>query len=482
MKIYLLNAPFKENFVRCGRWQGVAARGGTMYYPIWLSYATGVLENEEHKVRLVDAIAWKWDREKVIEDAKKFGPDLIVLDTNFSCLKNDVCMANKLKVETGALSVLVGPPVSQFPEKILNDGVDIVAKFEFDFTLRDIAESVECGKNLENIKGISYKKNGKIAHNPDREIIDSEGLDAIPFVSKIYKKHLNINDYFLNHSLYPMVQVFTGRGCPNLCTFCSWPETLTGRKYRVRSVKNVVDEFEYIANELSVKEVFIEDDAFTLNKKRIISFCEELKKRRIETIWSCQSRATLDYGTMEAMKKAGCRLLDVGYESGSDEILKNIKKGVTVNQLREFTKKAKMAKLKIMADFVIGFPGETRETAELTIRFAKEISPNLLQVAVATPMPGTEFYKYCKDNGYLLTDNLENSLDRDGFQKCILSYPWLSKDEIEIYVDKALKDYYININYFSIVAKSIVGSDGFYELNSIAKSMLMFFKYMKRAK
>ena len=294
MKIYLLNAPFMDNFVRCGRWQGVSARGGTMYYPIWLSYATGVLEEAGHKVKLVDALARKWNIDNVKDDVKHFSPDLIVVDTNFSCLRNDIDIANQLKDSVDAQTVMVGPPVSQFAERILHDGVDIAVRLEFDFALRDIAESMDRGENLKGIKGVSYRENGTIVHNENRELISSSELDKIPFVSKIYNKHLRIKDYFLNHALYPMVQIFAGRGCPNLCTFCSWPETLMGRKNRIRSVKSVVDEFEYIINSLPVKEIFIEDDTFTLNKKRIIQFCEEIHNRKIEITWSCQSRATLD--------------------------------------------------------------------------------------------------------------------------------------------------------------------------------------------
>ena len=483
MRMYLLNPPYIENFVRCGRWQGATARGGTLYYPIWLAYAAGVLEKIGHEVRLVDAIAWKWDRNKVLEDAKKFKPDLVVLDSNFSSLQNDIEVATLVKENTGAITVIVGPPASQFPEKILNNGVDIVARFEYDFTLSDIAEAIDKNSDFTNISGISYRKNGKIIHNPDRDFTSSEELDRIPFVSKVYKDHLNIKDYFLNHALYPMVQIFTGRGCPNRCTFCSWPKTLMGRKYRVRSVQNVADEFEFVANELpEVKEIFIEDDTFTINKKRVKQFCEEIKRRRIDISWGCQSRADLNYERMKAMKEAGCRLLDVGYESGSDEILKNIKKGITVNQLREFTKNAKKAGLKILADFVIGFPGETKETAEQTIRFIKEIKPDLLQVAVATPIPGTEFYDYVKENGFLLVEDLEESLDEEGFQKCIISYPEFTKEDIENYVDRALKEYYLNPSYIPIAMKNILRRNGLHELKGMVKSANIFLKYVRRGK
>lgn len=481
MKIYLLNAPFIKNFVRCGRWQGVAARGKTLYYPIWLAYAAGYLDKKGHQVRLVDAIAFEWDIEKVLEDASNFNPDLIVVDSNFSSLKNDIDIANKLKKITDAVNVIVGSPASQFPNEIIEKGIDIVARFEFEESLSEIVTSLKKEGKFDDIKGITFKKDAKIINNPDREFTTSEFLDELPFITEVYKKHLNIKDYFLSHSLYPVVQIFTGRGCPNYCTFCSWPETLMGRKYRVRSVKNVVDEFEYVKNELpEVKEIFIEDDSFTIDKKRIVEFCDELIERDIKITWSCQSRAELDYNTMKRMKKAGCRLLDVGYESGNDEILKNIRKGVTVDQLRKFTADTKKAQLKILADFVIGFPGETKETAKKTINFIKEIKPDILQVAVATPMPGTEFYNYCKDEEYILATDMVESLDPSGFQRCIISYPDLNSNEITFYVEKALKDYYINLSYLPITMKNVLGPNGFYELKTLLISAKMYLNYLRK--
>ena len=483
MRIYLLNPPFVENFVRCGRWQGVAARGGTLYYPLWLAYAAGVLEKEGHEIKLVDAIAWKWNKERVLDNVSQFNPDLIIVDSNFSSLTNDCDIAKLIKENNGALSVLVGPPTSQFPEKILNSEIDIVARFEYDFTIRDVAEAVEDGKSLESIKGISYKENGKIIRNPDRTFSTSEELDAIPFVSKIYKEHLNTKDYFLGHALYPMVQIFTGRGCPNQCTFCSWPKTLMGRKYRVRSILNVVDEFEFIKKKLpEVKEIFVEDDTFTINKKRIRDICNEIIKRKLDITWSCNARANLDYESMKAMKDAGCRLLDVGYESGSDEILKNIKKGITTDDSRKFTKDAKRAGLMILADFIFGMPGETKETAEKTIRFAKEVKPNIVQFAVATPIPGTEFFDWVKGNEFLLVNDLEESLDGEGFQKCIVSYPEFTKEDIENYVDRALKEYYLSPSYIPIAMKNIFRKNGLHELKGMIMSAKVFMKYLNREK
>lgn len=482
MKIYLLNPPFVHRYSRNSRW-AARCRGGALYYPIWLSYTAGLLEKEGHNVRLVDSPAWGWDLENVKEDAKKFQPDLIVVESNFQSLTNDVMVAKGIKTEMDAVSVLVGPPTSQFPEKILNDGIDIAARFEYDFTIRDIAKTIEEGKRFEHIKGISYKEKGKVIHNPDRKFITSKELDEIPFVSKVYKKYLNIKNYFLGHTLFPMVQIFTGRGCPNQCTFCSWPETLMGRRYRVRSVGNVIDEFEYITKELpEVKEIFIEDDTFTINKRRIKEVCSEIKRRRLKIIWSCNARADLDYESMKVMKKAGCRLLDVGYESGSDKILKNIKKGITTDDSRKFTKDAKRAGLMILGDFILGMPGETKETAEKTINFAKEIKPNIVQFAVATPIPGTEFYDYVKENGFLLVADLEESLDKDGFQKCIISYPDFTKEDIENYVDKALKEYYLSPSFILTAMKNVFRKNGLHELKGMVMSAKVFMKYIERKK
>lgn len=485
MRIYFLNPPFVPNFVRCGRWQGVTARSGGLDYPKWLAYATGVVEEEYKDVRLVDAPAWKWNKEKVIEDAKKFDPDLIVLDSNFSSVSNDILVARSLKENIEDVkTVLVGPPVSQFPHKILeNEGVDFVARLEYDFTIKELTESLELEKSLNLIKGISYKEDGRLIHNPNREFTNSEDLDEIPFVSKVYKEHLNIKDYFLSQSLYPEVQIFTGRGCPNRCTFCSWPVTLMGRKYRTRSVENIADEFEYIKEELpDVKEIFIEDDTFTINKKLVRAFCEEIKKRHIDIAWSCNARADLDYATMKAMKDTGCRLLIVGYESGSNHILKNIKKGVNTEQMKLFTCEAKKAHLMVHGDFIIGLPGETKDTVAQTLKFIKELKPNILQIAVSTPIPGTEFYDWVKENRFMLVDNLEESIDENGFQKCIISYPEFSKDDIEKCVDKILKDYYLSPSYIPIALSNILRKNGLHELEGMLTSAKVFIKYIGRIK
>jgi radical SAM superfamily enzyme YgiQ (UPF0313 family) len=480
MRIYLLNPPFFPHFFRSARWQDTG-RGGTLYYPIWISYAAGLLELS-HEVKLVDAPAWNWDRNTVVEDIGRYNPDLIVVDSSFTSLKNDLEVAREIKDVCGKTIVLVGPPTSKFSETILKESaVDITARLEYEYTLLELAETIENKEDIKTVKGISFKDDGKIIHNPDRGWTTSADLDALPFVSKVYQKHLKIKDYFLSSSLYPEVQVFTGRGCPFHCTFCAWPETLMGRKYRARSIENVINELEWIeANLPEVKEVFFEDDTFTINKQRVIEFCEAYRQRGFKIAWACNARATLDFETMKIMRKSGCRLVIVGYESGDDKILEEIRKGVTVSHIRQFARDAKKAGLLVHGDFVIGLPGETKETIMRTVSLIKDIKPELLQVSVASPFPGTEFYRWAKENGYLLTDDPNEYLDEQGHQKSIISYPLLSSKDITYFVDKILKKYYITPKYLPLALSQIFRKNGIKEFKRIYSSSKAFLGYSNR--
>ncbi len=483
MKIYLLNPPFLPHFFRDARWQDTS-RAGTHYYPVWLAYATALLE-ENHQVRLIDAPTWSWSREDVMADIQTFQPELIVVDSSFPSLDNDISIAEAIKEKYPEVkTVLVGPPASQFPERILkSEGISIVARWEYDLTLDEIARTLEEGKDIAGIKGISYKRDGDIIHNPDREFTSNEDLDRIPFVSPVYQRHLNIKDYFLNYSLYPMVQIFGGRGCPFQCTFCCWTQTFTGRKYRMRSPSNVIAEMQWIEKNLPrVREVFFEDDTFTINKKWVLEFTEEYQRKKIKIPWACQTRADVDYETMKAMKEANCLVVVVGFESGSDVMLKKMKKGITVAQTRRFIQDARKAGMPVHGNFVIGLPGETWETIAATKRLIREANSDAITVAVATPFPGTEFYEQAKTGGYLLEENPNDFLDAQGHQKAIISYPELSNEEIVKTVDKILKGYYLSPSYVPIVLRRVCRRHGWDEFKSICHSARAFLKYIASRK
>jgi len=253
-----------------------------------------------------------------------------------------------------------------------------------------------------------------------------------------------------------------------------------GRKYRVRSVENVLDELEWVEGNLpDVKEVFFEDDTYTISKDRVLGFCKGYKDRGLDTSWSCNARAdTLDLETMREMKKANCRFLIVGFESADYEILKNIRKGFTVEQARGFAKNVKKAGLLLHADFIIGLPGETKETIEMTKDFIKEVKPDILQVQVATPLPGTQFYDWCKEMGYLLTDDPNEYLDTEGHQKAIISYPEIDNEEMVKEVDEILKGYYLSLNYVPLVLRQVLRRHSLDELRRLWYSTRMFIGYI----
>ena len=262
----------------------------------------------------------------------------------------------------------------------------------------------------------------------------------------------------------------------------------------MRSIQNVLDELEWIQDNLpEVKEVFFEDDTFTIKnlslkkkalpkKNRVTEFCKEYRERGLDITWACNARADLDYETMKEMKRANCRLLIVGYESGSDEILKNIKKGIKVEQIKQFAKDARKAGLLVHGDFIIGLPGETKETIGLTRKLIKETKPEILQVSVASPFPGTMFYEWCKEGGYLLINNPNEYLDKQGHQKAIISYPELINEEMVKEVDGILKGYYVSLMYVPLALKQVLRKHGLDEMRRLLYSVRMFMRYIRKRK
>jgi radical SAM superfamily enzyme YgiQ (UPF0313 family) len=280
-------------------------------------------------------------------------------------------------------------------------------------------------------------KDGKVVHNPDAPQI--QDLDALPHVTDVYKRDLDVTRYNVPFLLNPYVSLYTTRGCPAQCTFCLWPQTLSGHPWRKRSTDDVAAEMAKVkAYWPEVKEFFFDDDTFNIQKARTIELCAKLKP--LGLTWSCTSRVTTDFETLKAMKEAGCRLLIVGYESGDQQILKNIKKGATIERARQFTKDCHKLGLVVHGDFIMGLPGETRETINNTIAFAKELDVETIQVSVAHAYPGTELYDYAVKNGFIVGDN--KMVDEGGHQLAHIQYPGLPADEILSAVHRFYDEYY----------------------------------------
>ena len=391
----------------------------SFWYPTWLAQAAALVPNS----RLIDAPAHEARAADVLPRARDF--DLAVLHTSAPSFARDAAFAAEMKAVNPKLRIgMVGATVAVEPGKSLlaARAVDFVAGAEFDFTVKEAAE----GRPLGAIKGLSYRDaGGPIAHNPPRPLLDD--MDRLPFVTPVYKRDLDIQKYFIGYLKHPYLSFYTGRGCKSRCTFCLWPQTVGGHRYRTRSVGHVMEEVRWALRAFpEVKEIFFDDDTFTDDAPRAAQIALELGK--LGVTWSCNAKANVARDLLKTMRANGLRLLLVGYESGNQQILHNVKKGMRVDVARRFTRDCHDLGIVIHGTFIIGLPGETRETIEETIRFACEINPHTIQVSLAAPYPGTELHRQAVENGWL--DSAHGELiDSRGLQVAPLSYPGLSYQE-----------------------------------------------------
>ncbi|MDP7422524.1 MAG: radical SAM protein, partial [bacterium] len=340
---------------------------------------------------------------------------LIVVDTSTPSIYSDIAVGAELKNEfPNSFVVLVGTHPSALPEKTLqvNSTIDAVAVGEYDYTIRDLAEALRNKTVLDSIPGLVFRKNRAVRVNPPREKI--KNLDDLPFVSSVYKQHLNPRDYFFAAADYPMTMIITGRGCPFKCHFCVYPQVFHSRRYRVRSAENVVAEFEYITENLpEVKEVGIEDDCFSANRKHVREICELLIERKNRLKWYCNVRGDVEYDLLKLMKRAGCRLVTVGFESGVQDILDNMHKGEQLERYYRFARDAAKAGLLVHGCIMVGNPGDTRETLAKSYEFARKINCDSMQFYPVYVYPGTEAYDWAVEKGYLKTTDFDQWVTED---------------------------------------------------------------------
>ena len=389
----------------------------SFWYPTWLAQPAALVPGS----RLVDAPPDGLSLDDVRPLARDY--DLCVMHTSTPSFASDVRVAEALKAENPALtSGLVGAAVAVAPEPSLraSPALSFVARSEFDFTIQEVAE----GRPLGSVRGLSHRVNGHVEHTPERPPL--ENMDALPFVTPVYKRDLTVEHYAIGYLQHPYVSLYTGRGCRSKCTFCLWPQTVGGQRYRTRSPEHVAEEMALAARLFpQVREFFFDDDTFTDDLPRAEAIARELG--RLGVTWSCNAKADVPYATLRVLKDNGLRLLLVGYESGSQAILNNIKKGIRIDRAREFTRNARALGIKIHGTFILGLPGETRETIEATVRYALEIDPDTIQVSLAAPYPGTALHREARERGWLQEEDL---VDATGVQTSVLGYPHLTRAEI----------------------------------------------------
>ncbi len=484
MKIWVLNPPFLKRYSRPQRSPAVT-KSGTLYFPIWLAYCVGVLEEAGYEVTFTDAPARGLDIQEVLRLGDQLQPELIVMDTSTPSIENDIRVGKKLKeILSQSFIVMVGTHVSALPEETLLKGasIDAIARREYEYTIRELASilkekrfSLLEEEDFRKIAGLSFRSNGKVVHNPDRPYI--KNLDELPWVSRTYKKHLQIQDYFNPNALYPMVTLITSRGCPFRCSFCVYPQTFTGRGYRFRSIEDILDEMEFVIREFpEAKSIFFEDDTLTANKKRCLELADAIIERGIKVQWTANSRIDLDMETMLKIKAAGCRELCVGFESGDQAILNSMKKGIKVERMFQFMKDAREAGIFIHGCFMVGFAGETEESIKKTIDLALKLNPDTVQFYPVMVYPGTEAFEEYKERGWLTASDYTEWLTPSGLHNCVVRNESLTSSDLVRLCDAARRRFYLRPRYIFYKLYQMIEKPS--EIVRTAKTARTFFKHL----
>ena len=412
-------------------------------YPVYLAYAVAVLDKSGVNVEFLDGVAEDHSTQTFVDTVKKIDPRIVFIECSTPSINYDLNTAKKLKEELEDIFVvLIGPHPTYFHKEILieNEFIDAIVRGEFEYTIKDLSLTLLKGGELKSVKGVSYRDKGNIRVNDDRPLI--KNLDDLPFPARDKVKSDSYREAVFTGK--KCTTIVSSRGCPYRCVFCLWPRTMYGKQLRARSAGNVVDEVEHVVEKYGVNEIYFDDDCFTLNKKRLIKICKEIRRRGIDVNWMCQSRVdNVDEEILSNMKRAGCHYIKYGVESGSQEILNLMKKGITLEDTRNAFRLTTKMGIKTQAFFLIGLPWETEETFRETLEFAKELKSDSAQFAVVVPHPGTELYDLCKEKGWLKFDSWEDFDCR----KALIETENLLRKDVECYRVRAYKEFYFRPSY-----------------------------------
>jgi len=435
MKTLFLSPPSYEGFDGGAGSRYQARREvRSFWYPTWLAQAAALVPDST----LIDAPPDDLTLADVVQRAA--GHDLIIIHTSTPSVAQDARTAAKLKEALPGVRIgFVGAHTMVLPEETLRiaPAVDFVTTGEFDFAVRDLA----AGAAYADVAGVAYRDaSGTLRRTPPQPPIHD--LDTFPFVTDVYARSLTVERYYIGYLQHPYVSLYTGRGCRSRCSFCLWPQTIAGHTYRTRSVDHVVAEMAH-AQQLfpQVREFFFDDDTFTDDRPRAEAIARGLGA--LGMTWSCNAKANVPYETLKILKDNGLRLLLVGFETGSQQILNNIRKGTRIDRAVEFMRDCHRLGILVHGTFIVGLPGETRQTIEQTIDFAKQIDPYSLQVSLAAPYPGTELYRQAQVNGWLPAERAGGLVQDEGIQEAVLSYDDLSSEEMHAALERFYRAYYL---------------------------------------
>lgn len=449
MNIQFINPPFMGRFSRSQRSPGVI-KSGTMYYPYWLAHAAALAEKRGHTIDLIDVPADNLTEAQWTRRVMNFRPDLIVLESVTASWKADCRTAARLKQLRPESDILmVGTHVTAMWKETLErePAVDFVAVGEYDMTVSELGDELVSGKpSLQSVKGLAYRKNRVPVMTEERPLI--RDLDSLPWIAPIYKRFLNPKHYYFNLSHHPMVMLIGGRGCTAMCFYCVYPQVMHGHRYRHRSPEHIVDEMLWIQTHMpEIREITFEDDNFAADPKFARRFAERVKDRNVQLPFFANLRTTVDFTTLKSLKQAGLRNTAVGFESGDDMILRNMRKGQDTSRQKQFVDNAHKLNLLVHGCFMVGFPGETHETMQKTLELARTIKPDSAQFYPVMPYPGTGAFAYYENEGYLAHTEFDQWVDDKGGHQCVINLPGLPAEEIEQFCEKAFRTFHFGPGY-----------------------------------
>ena len=456
MNVLLFNPSGKIFNARSSRWGGKVNRSGVIVPPIFLATACGLLLKNNIDTKIIDAAASRFSWKEL--DKWLDSDSLVVFEVSTPSINNDSKIAHAIKQRYRCKIVYAGWHVSALPQETLKDyPVDFVCIGEYEFTLLELCQILKQGQLKKDsyigVKGLAFSnEKGDTVINAPRELID---LDTLPFPSY---EQLPINKYHDPITRRrPYMSILSSRGCPYKCAFCIAPQVIYGHRVRYRNPAKVADEIQLLKERFGVKEIFFDDDTFTLNKDHVLSICSEIKARRIHIEWSCFARTdTIDETMLSNMKEANCYMLRFGIETLDDAVLSRIGKDINIETIKKSLLMAKDYGMKIHATVMFGYPGETKETIARTLNFIKKSDIDFAQFSIATPYPGTQFYKECKEKNLLTSNNWD---DYDGTSNTVVKLNSIEPDYLKDTLNRAYREFYFRRSYILKKLASIKSLD-----------------------
>lgn len=442
MRILIVNPPSIEGikYVREGRCEQRSSSFQYMMVPISLPSIAALLIKNGYDVKILDCIADSLTDDDVLKATGDFNPELFILNTSTPTFENDIKIIKRIKEKFGNIHLTaIGIHVTVLPEESLRlSKLDSVIRREPELTALALADCIKTRGDLSLVEGISFKSEKEITNNPERTFCDN--LNELPFPAR---NLLNNNKYTLPVINRPYTLVISSRGCPYQCIFCT-ASLYYGSKLRLRSPENILAEIDEVVKKYKVKDITMWSDTFTLNRQFVVDICQGIIDKKFDIQWTCNSRVDkVDPELLALMKKSGCIGISYGIESGVQEILDNIKKDITLKQIRDAFKWTNEAGIETLAHVIFGLPGETKETIKETVRFVKGINPDYAQFYCAIPFPGTEFHRMAKQNGWL-TDEKWSMYE---INRAMISTPKLPVEELRKARLRAFLSFYLRPSY-----------------------------------